>query len=113
MAMLRAETLNIVVVMSGTPLNSTKWDLSCAYRDRGVSDIGSHYIVLEDGDVIKGRPHDQHGNVHPQFNKDSVFIEVMGEEGFAINPQQRVAITGVLSRMADIYDAEELDLTHV
>lgn len=112
MAMQRANTRNIVVVMSGTPIKSRLWDLSCAYRDKGVSDIGSHLVILEDGDVVSGRPHSEHGNVDPRHNKDAVYIEVMGIDPTAITPPQQTAIRGAISRMEETYlDAQLLDYT--
>jgi hypothetical protein len=111
MAITRKQTRNIVVVMSGTPRISSVWDVSCAYRDRGVSDIGSHYLILEDGDVEAARPHTQHGNVHPEFNANAVFIEIMGKDNTAITAPQQQALRGVISMMEELYDAEELDLT--
>ena len=112
MAMQRASTRNIVVVMSGTPIKSRLWDLSCAYRDKGVPDIGSHFVIMPDGDVTAARPHATHGNVCPKFNVDSVFIEVMGIDTTAITHPQRTAIQGVISRMEETYLAAELlDLT--
>ncbi|WP_432473703.1 hypothetical protein [Amphritea sp. HPY] len=112
MAMQRAKTRNIVVVMSGTPIKSSTWDLSCAYRDKGVPDIGSHYVILEDGDVISGRPHSEHGNVDPRHNKDAVFIEIMGIDPSAVTPHQQTAAQGVISRMEETYlNAEPLDYT--
>ena len=112
MAMQRKHTRNIVVVMSGTPIKSSTWDLACAYRDKGCPDIGSHFVILEDGDVVAGRPHNTHGNVDPMHNGDSVFIEVMGIDSSAITTPQRTALAGVISRMEETYlDSELLDYT--
>lgn len=113
MAMKRVKTRDVVVVMSGTPIKSSTWDLSCAYRDKGVPDIGSHYVILADGDVVKGRPDDEHGNVHPRYNKASVFIELMGMDNTAITPQQQTSLAGVISVLEDRYpEAQLIELYH-
>lgn len=112
MAIIRKNTRNIVVVMSGTPQDSSEYELRASYLKRHVPSIGSHYVVLEDGDVIKGREHNRHGNVASLYNKDSVFIEVMGTDGAFITPQQETSIRGVISRLQELYpEAEELDIT--
>lgn len=108
MAMQRAKTRNIVVVMSGIPSKSTEWDLSCKYRDKGVSGIGSHYVVLGNGDVAKGRDINEHGNVDPRFNRDAVYIEVMGQSADDITPHQQSAIDGCVSVLQDRYENAEL-----
>lgn len=110
MAMKRSSTRNIVVVMSGIPKDSTEWNLSCKYRDKGVSGIGSHYVVLGDGDVVKGRDIEQHGNVDPRYNRNSVYIEVMGQSADDITPHQQSAIDGCVSILEDRYGAELLPL---
>lgn len=108
MAMKRNRTLNIVVVMSGIPAHSTEWDLSCKYRDNGVSDIGSHYVILSDGDVIKPRSDEEHGNVCPRYNVNSVFIEVMGLTEDDITPQQKTALEGVVSVLEERFVTAEI-----
>lgn len=108
MAMQRANTRNIVVVMSDIPSSSTEWDLSCKYRDKGIAGIGSHYVVLGNGDVVKGRDVNEHGNVNPQFNKDSVYIEVMGVTASDITPHQKTTIEGCISLLEERFDAAEL-----
>lgn len=113
MAMKRKHTRNIVVVMSGTPNKSSTWDLSCAYRDKGVSGIGSHYVVLGNGDVVKGRDADEHGNVDPRYNKNAVYIEVMGHTADDITPHQQSALDGAVSLLEERYpDAELLPLIY-
>lgn len=112
MTIMRKKTRNVVVVLSGLPVSSHEFDLKAAYLSRHVPSIGSHYVILEDGDVVKGRDHSRHGNVLPQFNGDSVFIEVMGQERDDVTEAQKTSIQGVVSRMQEIYlDAQELDLT--
>lgn len=113
MAIKRAETREIVVVMSGIPVNSTEWNLSCAYRDKGVSGIGSHYVILADGDVIKPRADAEHGNVDPRFNKFAVFIELMGTASTEITPHQQKTLSGLTSMLEERYvDADVLELYH-
>ena len=113
MAINRVKTLDIVAVLSGTPRNSSVWDLSCTYRGKGVSSIGSHYVILEDGDVVKARHHDEHGNVDPRYNKHSVFIELMGMDASVITPHQQTSLRGVISTLEGRYpDALSLELFH-
>ena len=110
---IRKSTKNITVVMSGIAKRSSEFDLKAAYYAQHVPSIGSHYLILADGDVIKGRDHATHGNVHPQFNRDSVYVELMGVEASGITEHQRVALRGVISRLQETYpQAEELDLTN-
>lgn len=113
MAIKRKQTKNLVVKMAGIPSDSSEFDLRAHYLTQHIPSIGSHYVVLQDGDVVKGRDHAEHGNVDRRFNKDSVFIELMGIEESDITPQQRQSVRGVISRLEEIYlDAHELDLTH-
>lgn len=112
MAITRKATRNIAVVLSGTPVSSSEFDLKAAYLKRHVPSIGSHYVVLGDGDVVKARPHEQHGNVSKLYNKDSVFIEVMGPEDHRPTAAQAAAVKALIDHLKEIYtEAEELDLT--
>jgi hypothetical protein len=114
MTILRKNTRNVVIVLSNTKPNSTEFDVRAAYLSRHVPSIGSHYVVLTDGDIVKGREHKVHGNVDPRWNKNSIFVEVVGMSDSDITPQQRQAVRGIVGRMQDIYDSsiEELDLTY-
>ena len=113
MTIKRKETRNLVVCMSGTPTSSSEFDVRAAYLSRHVPSIGSHYVVLADGDVVKGREHDVHGNVASLYNNDSVFIEAVGQDCTDLTPAQQASIRGVISRLQELYpDAEELDITY-
>lgn len=112
MAIKRRKTRNLVVVLSDTPKGSTEFDVRASYLSRHIPTLGSHYVILSDGDVCKGREHDEHGNVLPNYNRSSVYIEVVGQEYDDITEAQHAAIRGVISRLQEIYpEAEELDLT--
>ena len=109
MTIKRKETRNIVVIMSGTPKSSSEYDLRAAYLSRHVPSIGSHYVVLEDGDVIKARDVETYGNVEEQWNKQSVFIEVMGMDPYDLTEAQRASLRGLVDRLEETYlDAETL-----
>lgn len=107
----RKKTRNVVIVMSGIPSDSSLFDLKSHYLSQHVPSIGSHYVVHADGDVDRERELEVHGNVDARFNRDSVFIELMGETNEDITPQQRQTVRGIVSRMEELYGAEELDLT--
>jgi hypothetical protein len=111
--MKRKHTRDLVVFMSGIPSDSTLWDLSCMYRNEGLPDIGSHYVIEQNGDVTKARPDDVHGLVDKRYNKTAVFIELMGHTKGDITPAQETSLNGVLSVLQDRYlDAQPLELFH-
>lgn len=111
MAIKRSDTKNIVVVPSCTGTKDLSlWDIKAKYREQGVGQIGSHYVVLRDGDVEKGRPVDEHGNVEQLYNRDSVFIEVLCSTDEEMTEAQRVSVHGLVSYLEDKYEAEELNL---
>ena len=114
MAIKREETKEIVVVMSGIKSSSDdKWALICDYRAKGISGIGSHYVIHANGDVTKGRPSDEHGNVMPLFNKKGVFIELMGVTSSDITKAQRAVLKATTEFLETKYvEAEVLDLTN-
>jgi N-acetyl-anhydromuramyl-L-alanine amidase AmpD len=113
MATKRQQTNNIVVLVSDTTPNASEFVIASKYRDKGAPGIGSHYLVTEWGDVIKVRPNDEHGNVHADFNKDSIYIEVVGTvDTYRPSEAQHGAVTALVEILQETYlDAEELDWT--
>ena len=115
MARKREQTLNLVLLLSDTMPNASEFTIASKYRDEGALGIGSHYLITEVGEVIRTRPHDEHGNVQEDFNKNSIFIEVIGTiDTYATNDSQQAAAEGLLSWLGETYlEAEELDWTNV
>lgn len=113
MAKKRNQTKNILVhpSMTGTKQMSLK-ELDRLYKSEGALGVGSHYIVDRLGDVLKGRPRDEHGNVLPDFNKNSIFIEVLCDGPDTILEEQKRAVDGIVSYLQDIYDNVE-ELNHI
>lgn len=86
--------------------------LEAHYKQEGALGIGSHYVIDRNGDVHKGRPREEHPNVHPRHNRDSVAIEVMCSSQEDMTSKQRLAVEGAVEYLQDIYpNAEPLDLT--
>lgn len=50
-------------------------------EDRGWSDIGYHFIIGRNGDVVEGRPIEKQGAHVANFNKSSVGIALVGGHG--------------------------------
>lgn len=88
-----------------------QWHLS-----RGWSGIGYHYVVLEDGTVLKGRWLDYPGAHIGGFNKKTigiVRIGGMGPGGIAVNdatPEQEQAIAMLSKLLVEMYDLEPEDV---
>lgn len=84
--------------------------LEAYYKKEGALGVGAHYVVDRDGDVHKGRPLDEHPNVNPTFNKDSVAIEVMCSTHAELTQTQHKVIDGLVEFIKDTYpNAEELN----
>lgn len=95
--------------MTGTN-RLTLRQLEAYYRKEGALGIGSHYIVDRDGHVHEGRPVDEHPNVHPQFNKNSIAIEVMCSSQEDMTEVQKDVTEGMVEYLKDQFpNAEELN----
>jgi len=111
-AIKRNHTNNIVVLPTETgEADLTNWEIQCKYREKGIGQVGHHFIVLRNGDVEKGRPKDEHGNMHPLYNKDSVFVSVLCTTRKQLTEAQEVSIKGLIEYLENIFtSAEELNL---
>lgn len=112
--MKRSHTLNIIVAPTETPNGESKslWDIECMDRDKGLLEIGCHYLIDTDGDSLVGRKRDTVGNYHPDMDGSSVIIKVVGSTQF--NPAQEAAVKGLVSYLQEVYpEAEELNTLEV
>lgn len=100
------------MLQSGTGTKAlTLNELENIYRAEGALGIGSHYVIDRDGDVLKARHIDEHPNVHPRYNKDSVAIEVLCCNCLDMNDAQKAALRGAITLLEEKYpEAEELNL---
>lgn len=72
-------TINkIIVHHSASAPSTTVADIDRWHKDRGWRGIGYHFVVLEDGEVAKGRDINKQGAHTLNHNKDSIGICVTG-----------------------------------
>jgi len=101
MALERARTQHIVV-MAAAGDDTTPWDTQCRHRENGLVEVGTHYVIYQNGDVENHRAHAQHGNLHPKYNADAVFVEVITQTG-EMNEAQAAAADGLVEYLQETY----------
>ena len=84
MGRLRKKTTAIVVHHSASRPSTTfneikKWHTDPPPRGRGWDNIGYHWVILEDGTTVPGRPEDEWGTQVANFNDRSVGICLTGD----------------------------------
>ena len=105
----RNETNKIIFIATNTEPNETltTQDIERRDRNKGSLTIGSHYVVQPDGLVETGRPLDQFGQRRRKYNKDSVFVDVVGKYSKYTDAQLQ-AISEIEDELLDLYPGSEL-----
>ena len=105
----RNETNKIIFIATNTEPNETltTQDIERRDRNKGSLTIGSHYVVQPDGLVETGRPLDQFDQRRRKYNKDSVFVDVVGKYSKYTDAQLQ-AISEIEDELLDLYPGSEL-----
>lgn len=109
----RTETRRLVIVSSKTKpqedIDAT--DLDRRDRNKGSVMINVHYVVKRDGTVETGRELDKLGNYNRRYNKDSVFVLLVGSRD-NLTKEQKAVYPDIEDELTDLYPIEEvIDLT--
>jgi N-acetylmuramoyl-L-alanine amidase len=62
------------------------------HLERGFKDVGYHYVILENGDVQKGREHSIAGAHAKGFNSKSLGICLIGIDSFTEEQYESLAV---------------------
>ena len=76
-------------------------------EERGYSDVGYHFLIEENGQIVEGRPLDRDGAHAHGHNKGSIGICVIGnfDEDF-LSPPQMLALTALIEHFCDLYSLD-------
>lgn len=109
----RIRTDHIVILATNT---SPKEDIGVKeldrmHRTKGCIMVGYHYIIKRDGMVETGRELDRMGHHARRYNKDSVYVCLVGMDG-NFTPAQMTALVEIETELTELYPtAEIIDLT--
>ncbi len=109
----RINTNNIIILASKTPPNENIGadELDRQHRNRGCMMIGYHYVIRRDGLVETGRELDKRGHFRQKYNKDSVYVCLIGKED-NFTEEQLEAMVEITDELRDLYPkATALDFT--
>ena len=100
----RIKTYNIIILSSGTEPNEDigAAELDRRDRDKGCVMIGCHYIIRRDGMVETGRELDKLGHYKRKYNKDSVYVCLIGKEG-NFTESQKLVLEDIKDELRDLY----------
>ena len=109
----RISTNNIVFLASRTEpeedLGVVEFDIR--HRDKGCVMVGYHYVIKRDGMIETGRELDKRGHHRRRYNKDSVYVCVVGADA-NFTPQQLSSVQTLEAELVDMYpEAQIVDLT--
>jgi len=68
----------IVIHHSATGPEITRDDIDRMHKERGYSEIGYHFVVYPDGEIVEGRPVEKMGAHAKGANKGSVGVCLVG-----------------------------------
>lgn len=109
----RINTNNIIILGSNTEEHEDigAEELDRRHRDKGCIMIGYHYIIRRDGMVETGRELDKLGHYKRKYNKDSVYVCLIGkEENFT--QEQLLVLPDIEDELRDLYPrAKVMNLT--
>lgn len=109
----RNKTNNIIFLASQTEANEDIGvsELDRKHRDKGCVMVGYHYIIRRDGMVETGRELDKLGHHRRTYNRDSVYVCLIGKGG-NFTKEQLEAVQEIEAELTDLYPkAEIIDLT--
>lgn len=109
----RETTNRIVVLTTQTAADEDIGfrELDRKHRNRGSVMCGFHYIIKRDGMVETGRELDKHGHHRRKYNRDSVYVAMVGKD-INLTEEQAVSLEEILAELRDLYpSAQVLDLT--
>ncbi len=99
---------HIVIHHNGVP-GRTIENIRRSHKARGFSDVGYHYVILEDGTIQRGRPESKAGAHVKGFNARSIGICVIGNGNKAdFNPTQYVALAIKLKELLEAYPKADI-----
>ena len=109
----RIKTKHMIVYDSKT---SPQKDIGAAEidrrdRDRGCVMIGAHYVIRRSGMIETGRELDKLGNCKRRYNKDSVYVLLIGKDG-DFTQEQLQSLATIRGEIQELYpEAVALDFT--
>ena len=105
----RINTRNIVIFPSRTKADQDigASEIDRKDRDKGCAMIGCHYVIRRDGMVETGRELDKMGHYKRRYNKDSVYVCVVGESG-NYTEAQKVVLDDIEDELKDLYPRAEI-----
>lgn len=108
----RTKTNHIVILATATGLEDIGVkELDRQHRDKGCMMVGYHYVIRRDGMVETGRELDRLGHHSRRYNKDSVYVCLVGSDG-NFTDEQLNALVEIEKELTDLYPkAETIDLT--
>ena len=108
----RTKTNNIIVLTTKTEAKEDIGvrELDRLHRDKGCVMVGFHYIIKRDGMVETGRELDKLGHHRRKYNRDSVYVALVGKDD-NLTDEQAVSLDEILEELKDLYpEAEVLEL---
>lgn len=74
------------------------------HKERGWSDIGYHYVIIEDGEIQVGRDLERSGAHAKGHNTGSIGICLIGRDSFT--EEQFISLAGLVLGMMEQFDIE-------
>lgn len=109
----RIRTNHIVILSSqtGPEEDIGVFELDRKHRDKGCLMVGYHYIIRRDGMVETGRELDRLGHHRRKYNKDSVYVCLIGKDG-NFTEEQLAVLPDIEDELKDLYpSADVIDMT--
>ena len=109
----RPKTNNIVVLATNTEADEYLGveELDREHRDKGCVMVKYHYVIRRCGMVETGRELDKFGHHRRKFNRDSVYVCLVGQEG-NFTGEQIESLLEIERELKDLYPtAQIIDLT--
>ena len=94
---IRDTTKFVLVHFTGDPSLSYS-DIKKAHLDMGQSEIGFHFIIDSQGQILMGRPTSKVGAHYPEFDQTSLGVCIIGSR-HEMEDSQSVALTLLLENL--------------
>lgn len=109
----RTNTNHIVILSSktGPEEDIGITELERQHRDKGCVMVGYHYVIRRDGTIETGRELDRMGHHRRKYNKDSVYVCLIGSDKNFTKAQLAV-LPEIEEELLELYpNSQTIDMT--
>lgn len=101
--------IKYLVIHHNGHLGRTVKNIRRSHKARGWSDIGYHYVILEDGTIQRGRPEAKSGAHVAGLNSSSIGICMIGNGSVAdFTCEQYTALEVKLCELVEAYEGAKI-----